>query len=58
MNRLQPRFNAGLFYTQISPRISRALHTEPFRMSLEDTGWLSVPFCGPDSCETRFITKR
>nr|DAW88112.1 MAG TPA: prolyl-tRNA synthetase [Bacteriophage sp.] len=27
-------------------------------MTLEDTGWLSVPFCGPDSCETRFITKR
>jgi hypothetical protein len=53
----QPRNSPGLLYPN-SPRISRAFHTEPFRMTLEDTGWLSVPFCGPDSCETRFITKR
>nr|VXZ83347.1 Uncharacterised protein [Klebsiella pneumoniae] len=26
-------------------------------MTLEDAGWLSVPFCGPVSCATRFITK-
>nr|DAO94031.1 MAG TPA: hypothetical protein [Caudoviricetes sp.] len=39
-------------------RLARAFNTEPFRMTLEDAGWLSVPFCGPVSCATRFITQR
>jgi hypothetical protein len=50
----QPR--PGLFYPfvrerLIHSRIARAFHTEPFRMTLEDTGWLSVPFCGPFLCD-------
>nr|DAZ21038.1 MAG TPA: hypothetical protein [Caudoviricetes sp.] len=40
----RPRQSPGLFCIRISPRISRAFHhSEPFRMTLEDAGWLSEP---------------
>ncbi|PLM16733.1 hypothetical protein CWN55_19485 [Klebsiella pneumoniae] len=39
VRRNEPRHNPGLFYTRNSPRFTRAHHyTEPFRMTLEDTG--------------------